>query len=324
MVNPGVGGDRRWGNGRCVLPATTRQTDLATTAVRRHVDPTLTVTHTRPMPGGSVSTVLDWQTDGQPGNLIAKLAGRDRAHLLREEHVSLTLYRHLGVLPAPEPLAWSRWDPDLEASVLIMEKLPGQVLSEARLSDAGQSRLQRTLADHLIALHGHTVDRFGVAGELKKHGQSRWLDLFGPMLEEQWARGRPRLASRVRPIGDELLRHLDRWLPETAQPTLVHGDLWMSNILVDDSHPDHPAITGYVDSIARYLDREYELAYLRLFATADRQCLSRYQAARPLQPGYERRFRVYWLHTLLMHLETFGTRYRPACERTLRALRRSA
>jgi fructosamine-3-kinase len=295
-------------------PMTTAVLDpaLATTLVRQYVDAALTVQRTDPLPGGHVSHVAAWTLDGPPGQIVAKGGPPAKAAALAHERDSLWFYQRQQALPVPEPLALITDAPAVEGALLLMHRLPGRPLNEARLSTLGRQRLQHALADHLIQLHVHQAERFGVVGQ--GDGQSRWLDVFGPMLERDWAAVRSRLASRVRPIGDRVLRELDHWLAGHGPPALVHGDLWRSNIIVDDGHPDQPRITGFIDSIARYLDREYEWAYLRLFATADERCFQRYQQMLPLPAGYERRFHLYWLHTMLVHLQAFGERYRPMCE----------
>jgi len=111
-----------------------------------------------------------------------------------------------------------------------------------------------------------------------------------------------------------MLSDLTDWLPETNRPTLVHGDVWAANILVDDSDPDSPQIKAMIDSNAQFADVEYELAYLRIFSTADVNFFSRYTKRYQLIDGFVNRCLVYGLNTMMIHLWMFGPSYLASCE----------
>jgi len=288
----------------------------ATVIVRRLIDPALTVRSVRRMHGGSINRVLALQTDGTPATIVAKTNDATHAGTLRREHDALA---HLGAitrLPVPAPYGiMSPGDEGYPGVCLLMEWMPGKVMTEARVSHRGVAHLQHRLAEHVAELHTHTRSEFGAAVGPDGAGQATWLGVFEPMIRGEFEKVREQLSSPTRRLIDDLVHHLGRWLPERATPTLVHGDLWGNNIMVDDRHPDRPEITAFIDGSAAYADPEYELAYLRVFNTADRRFFDAYQRRHRIREGFDRRARVYWLNTMMLHVRTFGEKYVPSVEK---------
>jgi fructosamine-3-kinase len=286
--------------------------EQATALVRRHLDPGLSVVNARKLYGGSIHRVVEWVTDGEPRSVVAKLHHARNVNSFRREMQSLLNYRRHTTLPVPEPWAVLADEPEFDGSGLIMEKIDGTTLADAKVSQAGMAFLQKQLARHLIDLHSHHRSTYGSA--LTEQGETRWLDNFRPKLQEEFTHVREFLSSNARWFIDELIHNLEDWIPEQSTPTLVHGDLWANNIMVSDAHPDEPQILAFIDGLASYCDPEYELAYLRMFQTADDSFFARYRRHHPLRPGFSKRCRVYWLNTMMMHVRVFGERYVPACE----------
>ena len=293
--------------------------EQATAIVQRKLFPGLRVTGQRKLYGGSINRVIEWTTDGEPASMVAKLNNSRNVRMFERERASLQIYRDYTTLPVPEIWSVLADEPEFDGAGLLMEKIPGVPLSDAKLTPRGQHNLQTQLARHLIDLHSHHRAGFGSA--LEDKGVPRWVDNFQPIIEKEFHQVRDALSSPCRSFVDSLLRHLDQWLPEQSTPTLVHGDLWGNNILVDDRHPDQPEILAFIDGLASYCDPEYELAYLRMFRTADDTFFEAYRARHPLRSGFGRRCRVYWLNTMMMHVRVFGERYAPACEDLINQLR---
>jgi len=287
-------------------------TDVATEIIRKHLNRNLTVTATRPLHGGMVNRVEEWITDGRPSSVVAKLTDNPDHKGFRNEFNVLAWHRKHTDFPVPEPFAYVSDESCFRGSALLMQKVEGRNLGETRLSTKGMKCFEVRLAHCLANLHGHKGSFYGSA--LKSTGATTWLEVFRPRIESEFSEVESQLSAQSRSAAADMLAHLDTWMPECGDPTLVHGDLWATNIVVDDGDADNPVITGFVDGGASYADVEYELAYLRVFNTAGREFFSEYSKHHALREGFERRCRIYWLHTMLLHLHRFGTGYLSACE----------
>ncbi len=286
------------------------ETDFATDLVKRYVDPDLTVTAVRHLHGGMINHVYELVTEGSatgPASVVAKVNEAGKSGAFQRELEVLRFYRSETEMPVPRPYAAFEPTGELGMCGLLMERVPGVNLADARLSARGSSVLQRQLAQHVATLHSHKRGTYGSA--LESVGHEKWLDAFRPTMVREFEAVKNHLSTQTRRIIHQLLDHLDRWLPEQGRPTLVHGDLWSTNILCDDSHPDRPRITAFVDCGAAYCDAEYELAYLRIFRTASDEFFEEYGRHHPIAPGFDRRCRVYWLNTILLHIRLFGDQY---------------
>lgn len=295
--------------------------ETATAIVRDHVDRGLGVVDIRPLHGGMINRVEQWFTDGEPASLVAKIAEESDHQDFRDEAAALAWYRRNTQFPVPAPYACVSDERYFRGTVLLMETLAGRHLGEARLSAEGMRRVQLQLAGHVADLHRHKQPTYGSALS-NAPGFTSWLDRFGPMIERNLHRAAPRLDDRTRQIAERLIRELDGWLPEFGDPTLVHGDLWSANIMVDDADPDQPMITGFIDGTAEFCEVEYELAYLLVFQTAAETFFREYRRRHPIREGFDRRCRVYWLNTMLIHVWLFGDSYLPRCRRFAREIER--
>ncbi len=285
----------------------------ATRIVRDRLDPSLTVTTVRRMHGGVSNAVYEWLTDGQPAAIVAKLAPPEQDAALHQEFAALRWYRQHTRLAVPEPYVCVSGGEVFDQTCLLMRRLPGRNLGEAKLSPRGKRVLQQQFALQIAELHRHRRDTYGNA--LGGETYIRWLDRFAPVMRHHFDTVRDRLAARTRWVVSEVLEHLDQWLPESNQPTLVHGDLWANNIIVDDLDTDRPTLAGFIDGGVNYSEVEYELAYLRIFNTADATFFETYCQTHPLRSGFEQRSRIYWLNTAMTHVTTFGPSYLSVCDR---------
>jgi fructosamine-3-kinase len=292
--------------------------ETATRIVRRTIDPRLSVTDARPLHGGSINRVFEWTTDGSPSRLVAKLNSPRHAGTFRREQEMLGIYQAAG-LPVPEVYARVEASDDFPGCGLLMQRVPGGNLSDARITQRGRVALDRQLADQLAQLHTHHRESYGSAHLATGH--ERWIDAFYPTIAQEYNAVRQALTSRTRGIVEDLLDALPAWLEGAGPPSLVHGDLWATNLLVDDAKPDRPKLLAFIDGQASYSDPDYELAYLRLFHTAGDAFFQRYHLAHPRRDGFERRCRVYWLSTMMMHVRIFGDRYLPPCEEMAQRVR---
>ena len=88
------------------------------------------------------------------------------------------------------------------------------------------------------------------------------------------------------------------------KPSLLHGDLWSGNYIVDVS--GNPWL---IDPAVYYGHREADMAMTSLFGGFSNSFYSAYKSAYPVAPGYAEREPLYQLYHLLNHLNLFGTGY---------------
>jgi len=73
---------------------------------------------------------------------------------------------------------------------------------------------------------------------------------------------------------------LDQFAPPAAKPSLVHGDLWAGNRIVDGD-----GLSWLIDPAAHGNHREFDLAMMRLFGGYGEDCYAAYQEHTPLDAG---------------------------------------
>jgi fructosamine-3-kinase len=212
-------------------------------------------TDIRPLGGGCIGQVyaLDF---ADKERLVVKVDDRSQPTLDVEGYMLRYLAEHSD-LPVPDVHFSS-------PRLLVMAFIGGD-------SHFGAAA-QRHAAELLAALHGVRAPRFGLEretliGSLPQPNPwtDRWIDFF----REHRLHYMARVAEEEGPLSAGLRRRietfaaqLERWLEEPAHPSLIHGDVWTTNVLAQDNR-----ITGFVDPAIYYAHPEIELAFSTLFGT---------------------------------------------------------
>lgn len=153
------------------------------------------------------------------------------------------------------------------------------------------------------------------SGQRKPDDGSAWPEFF---LERRlWFQVRLAVG---RGGGDELERCLARSENRIAEllgeavepPSLLHGDLWGGNYMVDEQGE-----ACLIDPAVYYGHREADLAMTRLFGGFAPAFYEAYENVSPLQPGHQQRLPIYQLYHLLNHFNLFGRAYYSQCLRIL-------
>ena len=104
---------------------------------------------------------------------------------------------------------------------------------------------------------------------------------------------------------DNLIKKVPDLISGTEEePSLLHGDLWSGNYLIDES-----GIPWLIDPAVYYGHREADLAMTSLFGGFSNTFYSAYKSSYPISSGYAEREPLYQLYHLLNHLNLFGTGY---------------
>ena len=111
---------------------------------------------------------------------------------------------------------------------------------------------------------------------------------------------------------EKLCQRLDELIP-ACRPSLIHGDLWSGNLLIDTS--GHPVL---IDPAVYYGHPEMDWAMLSLFGSYPVEALDHYQNLHPLEKGLNERKDIHQLYPLMVHLILFGKGYLNGVESTLK------
>lgn len=90
-------------------------------------------------------------------------------------------------------------------------------------------------------------------------------------------------------------------------PSLLHGDLWAGNRLVDLE-----GRSWLIDPAAHGGHREFDLAMMRLFGGFGEKCFAAYADTRALAAGWTERVELHQIAPLVVHAVKFGGGYVPA------------
>ncbi|MBC8257444.1 MAG: fructosamine kinase family protein [SAR324 cluster bacterium] len=109
----------------------------------------------------------------------------------------------------------------------------------------------------------------------------------------------------LRNLLDRIIEKIPDLVSGTEEkPSLLHGDLWCGNYLIDLE-----GSAWLIDPAVYYGHREADLAMTYLFGGFSEIFYSAYESAFPLVPGFYERKPLYQLYHLLNHLNLFGTGY---------------
>lgn len=261
--------------------------------------------HIEALGGGCVGEVFRIDlADGR--QLVAKTGGVGSG--LAIEGFMLDRLAALSDLPVPAVI-------HAEDTLLLMDYIPA--------AGGIDDRAQEHAADLLAALHAIEGETFGFERDTLIGGlpqpnppTARWRDFFRDhrlLAMGRQAQAAGRLPARLMGRLETLAGRLDRWIEEPDHPSLLHGDLWTGNILVNRGR-----VVGFIDPAIYYGDPEIELAFSTLFGTFGPPFFARYGEHRPLRPGFfEERRDLYNLYPLLVHVRLFGGTYVGSVEAAL-------
>lgn len=97
------------------------------------------------------------------------------------------------------------------------------------------------------------------------------------------------------------------------KPSLVHGDLWSGNYLVDNNGA--PVL---IDPAVYFGHREMDIGMMHLFGGFDKQLFLGYNEIYPLEKNWEERIPYSQIYPLMVHVNLFGRSYWNRVEQILR------
>ena len=148
-------------------------------------------------------------------------------------------------------------------------------------------------------LNGWFEDGYVLFSEQRLLYQAK-LALDNGLLESQWVT-----------YLESICKRLPELIPEQP-PSLLHGDLWTGNVLVDEH--GQPAL---IDPAVYYGWREADIAMTLLFGGLAHEFYLAYNEAWPMEANWRNRVPLYNLYHLLNHLNIFGLSYAEQVKNTI-------
>ena len=250
--------------------------------------------------GGDINQVFEITT--AKNQFVVKLNKAELyPNMFEKEARGLTLIKKSKSLTTPAVIEFGQYD---DTQYLILEKINTGKSNAKTWENFGQK---------LAHLHQTTHEFFGLdesnfIGSLVQNNapQKTWEEFLitqrlQPMLEMAVNQGdinyvEGKKVEAVYSKINELLPH--------EKPSLVHGDLWSGNILVDANTA--PVL---IDPAVSYGHREMDIAMMHLFGGFPKELFESYNENFPLEKGWEKRIAFNQLYPLLVHVNLFGRSY---------------
>jgi len=257
----------------------------------------------RPVYGGDINQAASFTCGGTP--YFVKWSANAPPAMFPAEAYGLRLLREAGTLRVPGVIAQGNADGACPAFL---------VLEWIETGGARSDRAMEAFGAGLAELHRHTAEQHGLdqdnfIGRLPQPNTptARWSEFYARQrigFQMALARRNGRLPARREDLLTRLIDRLPDLLDDGAiRPSLLHGDLWGGNYLLDDRGQ-----AVLIDPAVCYGHREMDLAMSELFGGFSQRFYDAYHAAYPLD-GYEERRALYQLYYILAHLNLFGESY---------------
>ncbi|MFC3050403.1 fructosamine kinase family protein [Kordiimonas pumila] len=261
------------------------------------------IVKSRALPGGDIADVSLLTLENGTA-VVAKRPRVDQPDTTAVEAMSLKYLAKKSAFPVPTVLYQT-------ANLLILDYIPYKGV-ESRIDAA------KSVAGHVAALHtvrpkgnrpyyGFTQDTF--IGPLPQINtpQQNWCTFFAEnrlLAMAQSCLNTHRIDSKLMKRLEKLAAKLPDFLPATPDSSLLHGDLWAGNMLIDGAH-----VAAFIDPAVSYGHREMDIAFIQLMGGLDTAFMAAYNTLYPLEAGYEQRLPLYQLWPLLVHVRLFGGTY---------------
>ena len=253
-----------------------------------------------------ISQVL--RVELEDGESIAAKVG-DGGHDLTIEAYMLRYLREHSGLPVPAVL-------HDEPSLLLMEFVDGHIVWEGE----PLRHLGELLAKcHQVTSPTYGLERDTLIGPLHQPNpqMESWITFFREQrllyiigITRESGNLPAELERRLLRIANQL----DLYLIEPAQPVLIHGDMWKTNVITRAGR-----VAGIIDPALYYAHNEMELAYMTLFSGTSEEFFAVYKShIRIDREFFSTRRHIYNLYPLLIHLTIFGSKYLQPLHETLR------
>ena len=265
----------------------------------------VTVIKKTPVSGGDINRAYTLLlSDGS--RLFMKVNRRENGDFFRAEAEGLEAMKRTGAVNVPDVIGGGE---DRNESFLLLEHV-----AEGRRTRGSSEKLGRGLAEmHMYdtssftesGKYGFRHDNYIGAGFQCNTPGNKWSEFFiNRRLRPQFEKAASYWDADFRKCIERFLDKAERYLEEPDRPSLLHGDLWAGNYMIDtDGEP------WLIDPAVYVGHREADLAMTELFGVFDRSFYDAYRESAGIDPYYSDRRDIYNLYHLLNHLNLFGGSY---------------
>ena len=250
--------------------------------------------------GGDINKAYKLET--AKGTFFAKINDSKYAsEILLTESKALNLLMCVGGIKVPEAI---NVNDHKNYTALILEWIETGKANKNTSND---------LAIRLSTLHNVNSPNFGLdydnfIGSLTQINTKKdnWLDFYyqyriTPQLKQAVESGN--VPSNYIQKTDTVFKNMENEMP-TVSPSLIHGDLWGGNYMIDKKGQ-----VIFIDPAISFSHREMDIAMMMLFGGFDPEVFDIYNKLSPLDPGWRNRMNFYQLYYILVHVNLFGGSY---------------
>ena len=249
-----------------------------------------------PVSGGCIAQSYCLQSE--QGLLFAKTMGHATDMFQKEARGLELLGEHM---PTPGVVL-------VDDEVLVLEFIQQGRAQEHSMSDFGKAlaKMHKTKQ----ASFGLDEDNYLGASPQKNQSsyQDDWWNFFWHerlCFQVELAKKQGRNIGKIeKDLNKAKEKMKDLVLTSQEHPSLIHGDLWSGNFMIDSNG------TAIVfDPAVSFAHRELELAMTKMFGGFSSDFYQAYNSEYPLKPGAEKRIDFYQLYHILNHYTLFGGHY---------------
>lgn len=251
----------------------------------------------QPLSGGSVNNVYKLETIS--GAFVLKIKDSDSfTSFFDEEAIGLEALAATASFRVPSIISVGRFNTTV---YLLLEYI---------ISGTENDLFWEVFALQLAGLHNNSQAQFGwksnnYIGSLPQY--NRFCNTSAEFYITQRLEPQFKLAAKNGFYFKELnlcYKNISSCIPKDEMPSLIHGDLWSGNYMVDLSK--HPVL---IDPAVCFASSEMDLAMMKLFGSFPTIVFEIYNSANPLLEDWQHRIKLYQLYYLLVHLNMFGASY---------------
>ena len=275
---------------------------LITDAVSNNLDVSvISISHTGKGASGSVYCV---KCNGKPDKIAVKIS--DHPDLISEEAEMLSFLKEKTGSKIPEVYFFCKVG---SQGILAMEFIGGVTPSQKNLwYKSGKKRLAESIIENLLVIQEAHNDKFGPYDNAV---YDTWYDYYKEFAKEIYdfsvlMNSKGKLDNTVMKAVEVSYRNLNKILAAgTGKPTLIHGDYWLPNFIIDK---DSMELLAAVDPFnVMWAEPEYELFAMTVGYGKSLHLYEIYKSKANVSKFCDLKLEMYALYSELLWYKKLGT-----------------